>query len=76
MNDYCTLWYGQQKKSQEGKGKTYTNNALRADQFNEIVGLRTLSIALSISLEITKIPYVANFILRSTVCVAMRVDYL
>ncbi len=53
---------------------TYANNALRADQLDELVGGRSLAIALSIGLEVAKVPNMANLISRSTVCLAVWVD--
>jgi hypothetical protein len=53
---------------------TYANNALRADQLDELVGGRSLAIALSIGLEVAKVPNMADLISRSTVCLAVWVD--
>jgi hypothetical protein len=53
---------------------TYANNALGADQLDKLVSGCPLAIALSISLEVSKIAYMANLIGRSTMSLAMRVD--
>jgi hypothetical protein len=52
---------------------TYANNALRADQLDELGG-SALAIALSIGLEVAKVPNMADLISRSTVCLAVWVD--
>jgi len=50
------------------------NNALGANQLDELVGGGTLAIALAISLEVAQVTYMANLILRSTMCLAMGVE--
>lgn len=54
---------------------TYANNALGTDQLDELVGGRALTVALSIGLEVTQITYMTSLIGRSTVSLAVGVDY-
>lgn len=54
---------------------TYANNALGTDQLDELVGGRALAVALSIGLEVAQITYMASLIGRSTVSLAVGVDY-
>jgi hypothetical protein len=55
--------------------KTYADNALRADQLDELVCSGTFAIALSIGFEVSKVAHMADIVSRSTVCLAMGVDY-
>lgn len=51
-----------------------TKDALGADQLDELVGDRALSVTLAIGLEVTQVTNVALVILGSTVGLAVRVD--
>jgi hypothetical protein len=55
--------------------QAYTDNALGANQFDELVGGRAFPVALGIGLEVAKITNMANLVLGCAVCLAMRVDY-
>jgi len=55
-------------------GSTYTNDALWANQLNQLIGLGTLAVALSISLEVSEIAYMANLVSWSTVGLSVWVD--
>lgn len=54
---------------------TYADNTLWADQLDKLVGGRTLSIALSIGLEVSKVSNVAGLISWGTVSLSVWVDY-
>ena len=56
------------------KVQTYANNALGTDQLDELVSGRAFAIALSISLEVSEISYMANLIGGSTMSLAVWVD--
>lgn len=55
--------------------KSYSNDALGADQLDELVSDGPLGIALTISFEVAQIAYVTFVIRRSTVGLVERVDY-
>lgn len=50
------------------------DDALRADQLDQLVRGRALAIALSIGLEVAKVANMADLISWSTVCLAMGVE--
>lgn len=54
---------------------TYADNALWSDQLDELISDCALAIALSISLEVSKVTNVTGLIGRSTVGLSVRVDY-
>jgi len=56
-------------------GYTYADNALLPDQLNELVIMRTLSIALAVRLEVAQVANVALVILWGAVVLVVRVDY-
>jgi hypothetical protein len=57
-------------------GLSYTNDGLRADELDELVGHGALGVALSISLEVAEVTNVAGLVGRSTVGLAVGVDCL
>lgn len=57
-----------------GSRVTYANNALRADQLDQLVGDGALAIALGVGLEVAQVTDVAVLISWGTVCLAVGVD--
>jgi hypothetical protein len=55
---------------------TYSENALGTNHLDELVGGRTDSVALGISLEVAQVTNVAFFVGGSTVGLAVRVDWV
>lgn len=53
---------------------TYSNNALRSNQLDELIRDRGLAIALGISLEVAKIAHMAGLVGWSTVCLSEWID--
>jgi hypothetical protein len=53
---------------------TYSNNALRSNQLDELICDRALAIALGISLEVAKIANMAGLVGWSTVCLSEWID--
>jgi hypothetical protein len=54
---------------------TYADNALGADQLDELISGGALAIALTIGLEVAKVTNMASLISWCTVCLAVGVDY-
>lgn len=57
-----------------GAGKTYANNAVWADQLDQLVGDRAGGVALGIGLEVSEVTNVALLISWGTVVLALWVD--
>lgn len=53
----------------------YANNTLWTDQLDETIGDSSLTIALSIGFEVSKIADMTSLVSWSTVCFAKWVDY-
>jgi hypothetical protein len=57
------------------KKKTYANNALSANQLDQLISVASLGVALTISLEVAQVTNVALLILGRTVGLVLGVDY-
>ena len=55
--------------------RTYANNALRANQLDQLIIDAALGIALAVGLEVTQITNVALVIFGSTMGLVVGVDY-
>lgn len=55
--------------------RTYANNALRANQLDQLIIDAALGIALAVSLEVTQVTNVALIIFGSTMGLVVGVDY-
>jgi hypothetical protein len=66
----------QNEESQVGRveGGTYANDAVRSDKLDQLILMATLSIALTIGLEVTQVADVALLVAGSTVGLVVGVD--
>jgi len=75
MNDNGALVTSQHQGIwKKEKEETYADDALGADQLDQLVCVASLSIALGVGLEVTQVTNVALLVGWGTVCLVVRVD--
>jgi hypothetical protein len=67
---------GVKTKEEGGRGNTYANNALTANQLDQLVVHAALGVALAVCLEVTQVTDVALIVGGGAVGLVLRVDYV
>ena len=74
----CTTmvrWNGQYASCRGTGEGTYANDALGADELDQLVLNAALGVTLGVGLEVTKVTDMALLVTGGTVCLVLGVDY-